>query len=325
MLAIMKLRLDICNEDETPAIKNIQRRSFFGHIHHLNMAYEINIVLFRENSLKWYQNTIKHDFAFVDATGSLFCDVKSYKRLLYYAITVRHPLSEKPPLPVAEYITSNHSKDHLVFFISHVNKYVRSMTSHSSPIFPKIIVLAFSLAIVEGVLDSFNKINLLGYLDKCYKILKEEREEYLNTIPVICSGLLIHAIKRFTENPVPCFKNKTLKIFWMKIMGRMIMTKQFEVLDRLGRSTLVVLTTKYISKDYLNHLHIAEKAINNLIFINLISKTTKVQWKKSWYNNQNFLSTKMLLEEMKQVIQVLLKMMKTLLQISLISQSLPKN
>ena len=29
MLAIMKLRLDICNEDEAIAIKNIQGRSFF--------------------------------------------------------------------------------------------------------------------------------------------------------------------------------------------------------------------------------------------------------------------------------------------------------
>ena len=46
ILAIMKQRLDIRNEDEVLAIKNIQRRYFFGYIHHLNMADEINIVLF---------------------------------------------------------------------------------------------------------------------------------------------------------------------------------------------------------------------------------------------------------------------------------------
>ena len=148
------------------------------------------------------------------------------------------------------------------------------MPSHSSPNFLKIIVLDFSLAIVGEVLDSFNKINLLDYLDKCYKILKEEREEYLNTIPVICSGHLIRAIKRFTENAVLCCKNKTLKNFCMKIMGRLIMMKQFEILDRLGRSTLVVLTTKYISKDYLNHLHTVEKAINNFNFEPLDEKLT---------------------------------------------------
>ena len=193
--------------------------------------------------------------------------MKPYKRLLYYAITVRYPFPGKPPLPVAEYITSDHSKDSLVFFISHVSKYVRSVPSHLSPIFPKIIALNFSLAIVWAVLESFNKITLLDYLDKCYKILKEEREEYLNTIPVICSGHLIPAIKRFTENAVPCCKNKTLKNEnSMKITGRLIMSKQFEILDRLGRSTLVVLTTKYISKDYLNHLHIVEKATNNFNF-----------------------------------------------------------
>ena len=266
MLAIMKLRLDICNEDEAIAIKNIQRHSFFWLHPSFDMTDKINIALFTENSLKWYQNIIKHDYAFIDATGSLFRDVKPYKRLLYYAITVRHSFPGKPPLPVAEYITSDHSKDSLIFFISHVNKYVRSMPSHSSPIFPKIIVRDFSLAIVGAVLDSFNKINLLDYLDKCYKILKEEREEYLNTIPLICSGHLIPAIKRFTENAVPCCKNITLKNFCMKITGRLIMTKQFEILDTLGRSTLVVLTTKYISKDYLNHFHIVEKAINNFNF-----------------------------------------------------------
>ena len=269
MLAIMKLRLDICNEDEALAIKNIQRRSFFGYILHLNMADEINIVSFTENSLKWYQNIIKHVYAFIDTTGLLFRDVKPYKRLLYYAVTVRHPFPGKPPLPVAEYITSDHFKDFLKFFISHVNKYVRSMPSHSSPNFPKIIALDFSLAIAVAVLDSFNKINLLDYLDKCYKTLNKEREEYLNTISVISSGHLIRAIKRFTENAVLCCKNKTLKNFCMKIMGRLIMSKQFEMLDRLGRLTLVVLTTKYISKGYLNHLHIVEKALNNFNFEHL--------------------------------------------------------
>ena len=41
MLVIMK-RLDICNEDEALPIKNIQRRSFFGYTHHLNVTDKIN-------------------------------------------------------------------------------------------------------------------------------------------------------------------------------------------------------------------------------------------------------------------------------------------
>ena len=81
-------------------------------------------------------------------------------------------------------------------------------------------------------------------------------------------------MKRFTENVVPFCKNKTLKNLFMKIMGKMTMKKQFEVLDRLGRSTLVVLTTKYVSKDYLNHLHIAKKAINSFNIKPLDEKLT---------------------------------------------------
>ena len=115
---------------------------------------------------------------------------------------------------------------------------------------------------------------LLDYLDKCYKISKEEKEKYFNNIPLICSGHLIRAIERFNENAVPCCKNQTLRDFCIKIMERMIMTKESEVFDRLERSTAVVLTTKFISKDYLSHLHIVEKAINNFDLEPLDKKLT---------------------------------------------------
>ena len=55
-------------------------------------------------------------------------------------------------------------------------------------------------------------------------------------------------------------------------MGKMIMTKQSEILGRLNKSTLVVLTSKYNPKDYLNHLYIVEKAINSFSFESLEEK-----------------------------------------------------
>ena len=99
----------------------------------------------------------------------------------------------------------------------------------------------------------------------------------------------------------------------------MIMTKPFEVLDRLGNKALIALTTKHISKDYLNHLHIVEKAIRNFNFKLLDEKLKeedetdfqkpdilekKAQWKKSWYRNRNILSTGILLGEMHKVTPV---------------------
>ena len=85
------------------------------------------------------------------------------------------------------------------------------MTSHSLAIFPEIILLDFSLAIAGAVFDSFNKINLLYYLDECHEILKEESEECFNTTYVICSGHLIRVMKRFIQSAVGCCKNKTLQ------------------------------------------------------------------------------------------------------------------
>ena len=85
------------------------------------------------------------------------------------------------------------------------------MTLHSLAIFPEIILLDFSLAIAGAVFDSFNKINLLYYLDECHEILKEESEECFNTTYVICSGHLIRVMKRFIQSTVGCCKNKRLE------------------------------------------------------------------------------------------------------------------
>ena len=52
---LLNLREAIKSEDERIAIEDILKRKFFGYIHFLNVADEVNIICFTEGSLKWHR------------------------------------------------------------------------------------------------------------------------------------------------------------------------------------------------------------------------------------------------------------------------------
>ena len=87
------LREAIKSEDEGIPTENILKRKCFGYICFLNVADKVNIICFIEGSLKWYREYFNRDWVFFNTTG------------------FRHPFTGHPPLPVAEYTTSEHSND----------------------------------------------------------------------------------------------------------------------------------------------------------------------------------------------------------------------
>ena len=72
---------------------------------------------FTEGSLKWYRECFNRDWVVFNVTG--FCSLKilGYKKILYYSIVTPRPFSGHPSLPVAKYITREHTKDSN-FFLS---------------------------------------------------------------------------------------------------------------------------------------------------------------------------------------------------------------
>ena len=89
-----------------------------------------------------------------------------------------HPLDDYPPLPVAEYITSDHTKDSIYLFLSHIQKNLLSLFNLWSNMKPKLIMTEFSLTTIHGVLKEYNRQNIKEYLEKCFEIIIE-KEKFL--------------------------------------------------------------------------------------------------------------------------------------------------
>ena len=94
-----------------------------------------------------------------------------------------HPLDDYPPLPVAEYITSGHTKDSIYLFLSHIQKNLLSLFNLWSNMKPKLIMTEFSLTTIHGVLKAkdkiqYNRQNIKEYLEKYFEIIIE-KEKFL--------------------------------------------------------------------------------------------------------------------------------------------------
>ena len=109
---------------------NILKRKCFGYLHFVNIADEINIICFTEGSLRWFQEIFIRDWIFIGGTGFRSLNVRCYKKLLYYALVTRHPFHGYPLIPVAEYITSDHTFNILYNKILFIFSYIKSRRTY---------------------------------------------------------------------------------------------------------------------------------------------------------------------------------------------------
>ena len=91
----------------------------------------------------------------------------------------------------------------------------------------------FSLAIMGGILLQFYQVNLQHYLDQCFKVISEE-EEMLSTfcVPVVCSAHLMTGVKYFVERSKWYHRSKQLKQLILKVLGRLIVCHDFNIIKR---------------------------------------------------------------------------------------------
>ena len=131
----------------------------------------------------------------LDATGSLifkppFCS----NIIFYYALTLQHPEYRTSPVPIAEMISSNHGAAEITHFL---NKWVlTSKLIMNREIKIVQIELDYSWAMMHSACISFNKINVLSYLDKCWEVVNNVKPEFsFSTVLHLCSVHIMHRIQ----------------------------------------------------------------------------------------------------------------------------------
>ena len=178
----------------------------------MGMYTELGIRILAATLLK-QPDTVLH----IDATGSVVkkvADIK--KRVNYYAAVLPGNGRGHPPLPVAEYMTSDNGvaslTSWLMNFLYDAEKIATLKVQR--------VETDFSYALLHAVNKAFNDCSLVNYVNTCYKIATEaEVPNPPQTILHICTN---HAIKAIVNGVGRQTKNKDVRNFYGYVCTRML-------------------------------------------------------------------------------------------------------
>ena len=174
-------------EDKADAKKRKEKRKIWGCVQNLSASPSLKIVLFTESTICLYHKLCQNDIVYIDATGRVTLESKDYKRILLYPLCVRHPYSKTPPLPTAQYLSSNHNVESIASFFTILQEKEKNIFNGKVAT-PGLIMTDYSLALILSCLSEFSKESLQQYVNKSLRIIqgKATTEKLNSTILHIC-------------------------------------------------------------------------------------------------------------------------------------------
>ena len=168
----------------------------------------------------------------LDATGSVVRKIdKLHKRILYYALVVRHPEAQTSPVPLAEMLSSEHTNVEITHFLT---KWLYNMKKilNIETILTQVEV-DFSWPMLHSVCNSFNTQTLDNYLQICWgRISPNGICMYpLKTMLHICSAHIMNRFSYKIERNLIERPNKETKRFIMFIMAHLTSLSRVKYLE----------------------------------------------------------------------------------------------
>lgn len=192
---------------------------------------------------------------FFDSTGSIYHDINNQKKPYLYSL-ISHDPKNHQFIPVAEFVTTSHN-------VTNISKYLLAIKSNleilNNPISP-IVVTDFSFALINSVMDIFNKFDLHKYLILCYELIvnKNIRNFFTNvkTISYICSTHFLKIIINKTKKINTSTKVKKMLIFCFSLLQNSTTIEQF---DNYLVNIFNIFNRKFVSRPLNYSLEILKK------------------------------------------------------------------
>ena len=152
---------------------------------------------------------------YFDATGSIITDILGEKTPLLYSL-VCHDTVTKTIIPIYEFITTSYSEDSLEKFLSSLRRKIRrEIPSQKYFSLAPIVVMEFSWASINAVLDAFNLCNIDQYIRWCFDVLYKNGNvtEAINVVIYLCSThmlkLTVDKVKKIQFGEKQSMKRKS--------------------------------------------------------------------------------------------------------------------
>jgi hypothetical protein len=200
IMSLLLLKKKLIALESANVAGNIKRKKspvkgFIQHVH----ASPFSVICFNEAAVRLYHEIAKQGAVFCDATGTIVSlpkDEGKVPTVYYYAIVLKHPTKDKPPIAVAELITSDHTVLSISYFLESFRRAEGILFSQPSK--PQQIIIDRSQVLLLSFLHVYNAETLQEYLLRAFRIVTgtAKPQDAGKISPHACKSHVMNSAKR---------------------------------------------------------------------------------------------------------------------------------
>ena len=202
--SLMILQRKLINEDTVSSSKFGLHRPdspIPGYIQYIQ-ASPFGVICFNETGVRLYHEVAKYSPVFCDATGTIVTvpkDVGTKPSVrYYYSLVVKHPVSGKPPIPVAEYISCDQTVLAVSSFLQSFRRAESLLFGSGASIKPIRVIIDRSIVLLISFLHVFNMETVNDYLLRTFRIVSGagQRKDFEKILPHACTSHVMNSAKK---------------------------------------------------------------------------------------------------------------------------------
>lgn len=144
------------------------------------------VMLWSQDSIRLFHQRCKTDVVYIDATGSIIQKGKGRSAPFYvYELVVRHPKKGASPVPVAIYVTCDHTTSTVMYFLQSFQTDYYRLFGKTSQGRPVLIMCDGSLVLLQAVAYIFCRVSLGQLLQVYYEIVTGKLEDEKIKVPIL--------------------------------------------------------------------------------------------------------------------------------------------
>ncbi|XP_046844891.1 uncharacterized protein LOC124438735 [Xenia sp. Carnegie-2017] len=169
-----------------------------GFVHTIAM-HPLIVPMGLENEVRLWHGGCKNDISYLDATGTLVADHNG-KRVLYYALVIRHPVENEPSFPVAEMITSDHTTGNIHSFLERFRR-DESKLYRGNLSSPRQVNTDYSRALLMAVLQESNNESRAAFFKRAFRIVNGRSldNDLALIVPHVGCSHFMHIVHRYLK------------------------------------------------------------------------------------------------------------------------------
>ncbi|KAF3833401.1 hypothetical protein F7725_024605 [Dissostichus mawsoni] len=172
------------------------------------IAHPKGVMLWSNKTIDLFHDRCREDIVYVDATGSIVKKAKGKTSPFYvYEMVVRNPFKGSSPVPVATYITNDHTTASISFFLGSFLTDVIRLHGRGAKQRPVMLICDGSTVLMQSMAYHFCGVSLQELLSRYYSICRQNYHLAMHVFGLMTQATTMSELDEVVTSAVVVFSS----------------------------------------------------------------------------------------------------------------------